>query len=244
MAKGGRSTAAHQIRTPLSIIMGFSEILASDKISEQEQRELAAGIFEQSKLLRDLINDIMDLARIKSGGRGSLNVELVDIKKFLSAFIDSVTRKSNLGFKLDKHEIRIMTCENDLPAISIDQTKIRCVLQNLLSNAAKYSKKDSPISIRIHSNWSNDRQYACIDIIDNGYGLRPDELDEVFKPFWRSKHIAPDIQGTGIGLAIVKEVIELHGGFTRIQSTLDVGTIVSIHLPAADKIEPTSNDHQ
>lgn len=231
-------TAAHEIRTPLSVIMGFSEILASDKISEDEQRQLASSIHQHSKFLRDIINDLMDLARIESNGPAGLELTRVDITKFIEAFIKSLTLESTQCAMIGDHEIRMKNRLSAPTEVLIDEIKIKRVIQNLLSNAAKYSKSDSPITIQTNATLLNNRECVCIDFIDNGCGLRRDELTEVFKPFWRSKHNSPDTPGTGIGLAIVKQVIEAHGGTTRIHSTLDVGTIVSILIPRAHLSQP------
>jgi two-component system sensor histidine kinase ResE len=226
------ATAAHEIRSPLAIIMGFSQVLASRNIHEEEKIELAKSIFENSIMIRDIVNEYMDIAKITSGAQGQLNLSPIDPKVFLNRFINSLTRKKNKDIKLGNHSITAIPPEKDLPKVFIDESKIKCVLQNLLSNSTKYSASDKPITISMDSVFLDGRSLVRIDVIDNGCGIQPEELSEVFKPYWRSKHNSLNTQGNGIGLSIAKNIMEAHGGMIRIESKVSIETKVSIFLPA------------
>ena len=225
------AAAAHEIRSPLAIIMGFSQVLASRNIHEEEKIQLAKSIFEHSIAIRDIVNEYMDIAKIASGAQAQLNLSPIDPKVFLNRFINSITRKKNKFIKLGNDSITAIAQEKDLPKVLIDQSKIKCVLQNILSNSTKYSASDKPITISIDSVFLDGRSFVKIDIIDNGCGIQPEELSEVFKPYWRSKHNSLNTQGDGLGLSISKNIMEAHGGMIRIESKVNIETKVSIFLP-------------
>lgn len=231
------ATAAHELRTPLTTILGFSELLSTQEFGEQDRQELADSIFRHSLHLRDLLNDLLDLAKIEAEGENLLKTKEHDLQSILTDLFNSTSVPREKNRFMDQHEI---TLEMDATAplvAEMDEDKIRRAIHNLLSNAAKYSAASAPIKLSAQTIDRSGRKFIKISVIDRGIGMTPDELNHAFVRFWRADSTSGTITGTGLGLSLVKEIIEMHQGTVDITSQYGVGTTVSLFLPAADETE-------
>ena len=222
---------SHELRTPLNAIIGYAEILDEeaeedglDSYRDDIQRILAAG-----RHLLSLINDVLDFSKIESG-KLELCIEkftLQDILPAISATAAPLMRKNGNTFKIE--------CECQAVPLVSDATRMRQILLNLLSNAAKFTKNGTvTLSCRIEPESRNDGELLVLEVTDTGIGMTPDQLAKLFEEFSQADaSISKRFQGTGLGLAISKRLAQLLGGDIRVQSDEGVGTCFSVWVPAA-----------
>lgn len=214
------ATAAHELNTPLTSIMGYTELLLGEEsFAEKQRNEFLSTILEGSEALEKIIDDLLDLGKMESGAEIVLEKGYYDLHDSLDILLASCRYESQ------RHQF-----ENNLPAdkveIFADRQKINQVMQNLLSNAIKYSPSGGTITI--HGRWTNDGLEICVE--DQGLGMQDDHLERVFDKFYRSSNVST-IGGLGLGLRIAKNIIEEHGGRIWIESRLGQGTKVFFTLP-------------
>jgi PAS domain S-box-containing protein len=215
------STAAHEFRTPLTSIQGFSEILLiKDDLPEEEKKKFLSYINKQAIGLAMIIRDLLDISRIESGLGFTLSkakCNAVDtIKNTVPYFQDTSSR----------HKIEVV-----LPAepveVFMDNDKIEQVLRNILSNAIKYSPEGGVI--RVVGEVCKD--FFQISVEDQGIGMPPDQVEKVFEKFYRTETSDSAPEGTGLGMTIVKYIIKAHGGKVWVESELGKGTTVRCTIP-------------
>jgi PAS domain S-box-containing protein len=214
------STAAHELRTPLVSIRGFSEILLNRNFDSPRQRHFLTLINEQSTQLGQILDDLLDISRLEAKQRLTLQPEQIALPDLIGATIAL--------FDIDtQHPI---TFENNLDfAIVIgDRMRIAQVLKNLLNNAIKYSPHGGPIKVRL--NGGTDR--VQISVTDQGIGMTEEQASHLFEKFFRADASNTAIGGTGLGLAICKLIIELHGGALWAESRYGEGSTFFFTLPA------------
>ncbi len=219
------STAAHELRTPMASIYGFSEVLLKQALSAEEQREFIQTIFNQSELMVSIINELLDLARIEARRGKDFVYERFDLAALLTAVSD--------GFKSEAHRIRLPEPNLQKPLmIMADSNKLKQAISNVLSNSIKYSAKDSLIELELIAEEQDaaNPHYVGIRIRDHGIGMSEVQLSRIFERFYRADD-SGKIPGTGLGMSIVKEIMELHGGRVELESQLDAGTTVTLWLP-------------
>jgi len=221
------STAAHELRTPMASIHGFSELLLHQKFEPEVQLDLLQTIYHQSELMSSILNELLDLARIEARGGKDFIVEdlsLVDLlKNSVASFSPPSGRKS---------PTLIATDEN--VQIKADRKKLTQVISNVLSNAYKYSPSGGEVIIKELDNCQQEDQWMTgFSIQDHGIGMVPAQLARVFERFYRADE-SGNIPGTGLGMSIVKEIVELHQGNVEISSQLGQGTLVTIWLPLTE----------
>ena len=223
------STAAHELRTPMASIYGYTELMLNHSFSEVEKREFLGTIFNQSSLMVSIINELLDLARIEARQGKDFNLARLDVGKLL---IDIVS-----GFKKPtSHELPKVSIGNESIWVQADRMKLVQAVNNVLSNAYKYSPKGGRISVDLKcasqslGAGSLPSQQVGIVISDEGIGLTPEQNARVFERFYRADS-SGSIPGTGLGMSIVQEIIEFHGGNVTIESKLGKGTAVTIWLP-------------
>ncbi len=223
------SSMSHELRTPLNAILGFSQILELDPESPltPSQSQSVKEISKAGSHLLELINEILDLAKIESG-KLSISIESVPIKPVIEETIAIIKPFA------DKHKIKIITypIDNSTEFVSADHTRIKQILLNLLSNAIKYNKKDGQV-IFYHDKVNNKYRFH---VIDTGIGLSNSDLELIFKPFHRLNRINNSIEGTGIGLAVAKQLTELMNGEIFVNSEKGAGSHFWVELPC---IEPS-----
>jgi signal transduction histidine kinase len=213
---------SYELRTPLTNIIGFSELLASPFMGDlnDKQREYVADIMTSSKTLLAIIDDILDLATIDAG---SLDLRLtpVGVRTVIDAAILGI-RERAIRSRLT---IQIAVAD-DVTEFMADEARMRQVLYNLLSNAVGFSKAGDTVQLTC---W-RDRGQVIFSVQDNGVGIPKDQIDRVFQRF-ESRSQGSKHRGAGLGLSIVKSLVELHGGAIDIKSEESRGTIVTVRIP-------------
>ena len=220
------ATMSHELRTPLNAVLGFSEVMKSEILGPHSiptYKEYAKDIHESGQHLLNLINEILDLSRIEAG-RYELQEEAVT----LADVAEDCHRL--LKLRAEKKGLRILqNYQENLPQIWADERAIRQVCLNLLSNAIKFTPSDGTISLTVGTTESGG-QYLSVN--DTGPGIPEDEIPRVLKSFGQGSLAHKTAEGgTGLGLPIVKGLVELHGGTFDLKSKLRQGTLVTVTLP-------------
>ena len=219
------TTATHELRTPMACILGFSELLLKRDFDAATSRELVDIIHRQASRLVDLINQMLDLARIEAGGTEGLAIGPVGVADLLEQTLAGL---NGLG---QNHRIRL-ELEPGLPALAADPQKMQQALTNIISNSIKYSGEDTSVDVSAAALQRNAKLMIAIRVADHGIGMTPEQQARIFDAFYRAG-ASPNVQGTGLGMTIFKEIIELHGGHADIESRPGAGTAVTVWLPAA-----------
>ncbi|NJL36559.1 MAG: response regulator [Leptolyngbyaceae cyanobacterium SM1_4_3] len=222
------STVSHELRTPLTSLRGFSEILLRKSCSPEKQRQYLTIIQSESKRLTHLINDFLDLQRIESG-RQNYDFAPLDLVPLLHETVALFAGANEL------HLFRVEVADF-LPEVKADGDRIRQVLSNLVSNAIKYSPEGGEVVI------SAVQQEALVQvsITDQGIGIAPEAMTHLFTKFYRVDNAnTRKIGGTGLGLALVKEIIEAHNGQVWVESELGRGSTFFVTLPQAVQVPKT-----
>jgi signal transduction histidine kinase len=215
------STAAHELRTPLTSILGFSEILLKKKLDEERKNRFLKIINEESAGLAGLINDLLDLSRIESGRGFRIKKAPTDVKDIILENVDL------FKYQTDKHTFEV-NIPRDLVKIEADKDKIDQVMENLLSNAVKFSPQGGKITVSL----KKADKLVKISVADTGMGIPKKDLPHIFEKFYRADNASTMvIRGTGLGLGIVKYIIESHGGEISAESKLGKGSTFSFTLP-------------
>ena len=214
------SSLSHELRTPLTAITGWSETLLGEESLNQEQQRGMKIILREAKRLTEMVVDLLDFTRIQDG-RMTLNMEQTDIR---SEFEDTVFM---YGSRLSQDGIRLNYIENedDIPEISCDPKRLRQVFLNILDNAAKHGGDAKNVDASIHF---IDEQ-VVVRIRDYGPGIPEDEIPLVKKKFYKGSSKA---RGSGIGLAVSDEIVQMHGGQLILENAPGGGTLVTVTLPA------------
>jgi two-component system, cell cycle sensor histidine kinase PleC len=230
------ASMSHELRTPLNAILGFSEVMAREvlgPLNNPTYKEYAGDIRQSGEHLLTLINEILDLSRIEAG-----RFELNESELSLAAVVEECCRMMDL--KIRGKDIKIAPeYDTTLFPILADETTVRQVVFNLMSNAVKFTPAGGQIHIKI--GWtSGGGQY--VSIIDNGPGIPEDELGLVLTAFRQgSIAIKNAEQGAGLGLPIVQAIMELHGGSFKLKSKLREGTEATVMFPVDRVINANSN---
>lgn len=219
------STAAHEMITPLSSIMGYAELLrqAHDLgFSQPDNRDKFLDvIIEKSELLSRIIDDLLDLSKIENGYCLELQKKPATIRKTMSKVVEHFERNAK------QHVFSLITDANVPETVVIDEGRIVQVLENLLSNAVKYSPGGGLVELRAEA--KPDKLH--ISVIDRGIGMSECQLERIFDKFYRANVNNPAFQGLGLGMSIVKEIVETHGGDIKVESALGEGTLVHVTVP-------------
>ena len=215
------SQLSHELRTPLTVINGWSETLLADESLDSTTRQGMKIISGEAKRLTEMVVELLDFTRMQDG-RMTLNVEPTDIR---AAFEDTVymysSRLAQEGIDLDYIEN-----DEDIPEIPCDAKRLRQVFLNILDNAAKHGGDGK----RIETSITFDGEYVIVWARDFGPGIPEDEIPLVKKKFYKGSSKA---RGSGIGLAVSDEIVEMHGGTLTLENAEGGGTLVTICLPAA-----------
>ena len=223
------ATMSHELRTPLNAILGFSEIIAQETFGPSgvpQYRDYALDINTSGKHLLELINDILDIAKIEAG-KLEIQPENLDLKEVL----DACRRLCSV-----KAQEREVTLELDIAPgahlVYADMRALKQILFNLLSNAVKFSKRGGSVRLAARR---LDGESVELSVIDQGIGIADDCLEDVFEPFHQvDNSYNRETGGTGLGLALVKALTELHSGAVTLDSKLGQGTCVRVVFPPGD----------
>jgi len=221
------STAAHELRTPITGIMGYTELLSDCELSvsfnEEQRQDFCHEIYDNCERLSRIVDDILDVSRIESGQKLPLEREATSIVTLLNKVADHFALRT-------KRKITVELKPEAPQVIMIDVHRIRQVIDNLLSNAIKYSPQGSSIAIVI----SREGQHCKVGIIDQGIGMTKDQIARVFDKFYRVDTSDTAVSGLGLGMSIVRQIIEDHGGVILVESLLGEGSKVFFTLPITD----------
>jgi len=219
------SHAAHELRTPMASIFGFTELLMSQDFDDATRKDLLSTIHTQTAWLVDIINELLDLARIESRRGKDFRIEAVPLAPLV--------REVAGAMQIDpaRWPLRV-ECAEDLPPVRADAAKLRQALTNVLGNAVKYSPKGGAVDIRCARRSRDGNHFIGIQVADHGIGMTPAQTARVGERFYRAD-TSGNIPGTGLGVTIVKEIVELHGGSLDVESEPGVGTTITLWLPVA-----------
>ena len=222
------SNMSHDIRTPMNAILGFTTLLSRDADNALKVREYTRKITASGQHLLSLINDVLDVSKIESG-KVVLTISeftLNDLVSSVDAIIRPMAREKQQNFYVTvtdiKHEYLLG-----------DETRLNQILINLLSNAVKYTPEGGSIWFRIIGLGQHTSQYEHIriEVEDNGYGMTPKYLEIIFDAFTRAENSTTNkVQGTGLGMAITKNIVELMGGSIKVSSEVDKGSLFQVEL--------------
>ncbi len=234
-------TMSHELRTPMTAIKGFTQLLAMGSLGplNDTQREFVSTIHSNTERMIALINDVLDITKIESG---SIDLELRPLH--LAEVLSGVMAELKPLTDDRRHELTI-SIPPGLPLVRADAHRLHQVLYNLISNAIKYTPRGGRIAVEAHEAALEDlpehvrdgvmvgRRYAQMDIRDTGVGIAAHELDRIFERFYRTDNpLKIEAGGTGLGLSLVKPLINLLGGRIWVQSALNEGSTFSFILPA------------
>ena len=239
------SSMSHELRTPMNAIMGFGQLLNMDFDNplDDNQKENVTEILKASDHLLDLINEVLDLAKIEAG-RIDLSIEDVSLSDVISESLQLIlplAEKRSISINLFRGDVEhgIDEIKNIQTVVRADYTRTKQVIINLLSNAVKYNSEKGNISIRCDVNESNIR----ISVTDTGNGLSLEQQSQLFTAFNRLGAENDDIEGTGIGLVITQNIVELMGGTIGIDSEVGKGSTFWFELPnSADSVTNKSEE--
>lgn len=232
---------SHELRTPLNAILGFAQLLEQsrkDPLSDKQKRHIQ-HIIKAGKHLLDLINEILDLAKIESG-RVSLSIEKVDLNHVLTeclSLVDALTTTNQIEI--------INYVQNQPLFIFADYIRIKQVLLNLLSNAIKYNRPHGKVFVTVQVFINTQQKQIRLAIQDTGIGIPQAMHSKLFEPFWRLNPEQAEIEGTGIGLTITKRLIEQMHGSIHFESEYNMGSTFWVELPLAEEpaVIPALDNH-
>jgi signal transduction histidine kinase len=213
---------AHELRAPLTSILGFTNMLQSRRLDEPDRKRYLEIIDDQAHRLASLVNDFLDLQRIEEGGL-ELRQELIDMVTLLRE------QEQLFAAQSTRHTLRCnLPPERTLP-VRGDPGRLTQVLSNLLSNAIKYSPDGGEVELTGEGRGDTIR----VRVRDHGIGIPPEQQPRIFTKFFRGDAVQRGIPGTGLGLTLAREIIEAHGGRIGFNSTANRGSTFWIELPAA-----------
>jgi PAS domain S-box-containing protein len=223
---------SHELRTPLNAILGLTEGLQDEVFGliNNEQLNALKTMERSGSHLLALINDILDVAKIESG-QVELDCAVTAIAPLCHSSLTFIKQQA-----LKKHIQLETKLPPQLPDLFIDERRIRQVLINLLNNAVKFTPEGGRITLEVtpHLPTSNDSGWVRIAVTDTGIGIAPEHIKKLFQPFIQvDSALNRNYEGTGLGLALVKRIVELHGGEVGLTSEVGVGSCFSIELPCA-----------
>lgn len=226
---------SHEIRTPLNSILGFSEIIARMTFGRNaidRYAEYAADIYSSGNHLLEIINDILDLAKVEAG-----EMELAESSFDPEFLVQDCIRL--VGEKASESGLNLSSqYEHGTVSLTADERKLKQILINLLANAIKFTKPGGSIKVRTSLNLDGEFSF---EVSDDGIGVNAKDIPTILKPFGQIKSVMSDgVKGTGLGLPMVKSLIELHGGRLTIKSTVGKGTTVCVKLPNS-RVEQSSS---
>ena len=217
------ANVSYELRTPLNTVIGFTEILANQYFGSlnERQQEYVGGILDSSQHLLALINDILDLATVEAGLM-VLEIEQIDVHDVLLSMLGLIqervrNKQLNIAFE----------CPKEIGRMAADERRVKQVMFNLLSNAVKFTPAGGTVTLGARRS----EEAVAVWVADTGVGIDSDQIHIVFDKFAQADSTLARQSGTGLGLSLVKNLVELHGGRVELQSAPDQGTTVTCHFP-------------
>jgi PAS domain S-box-containing protein len=222
-------TVSHDLRSPLTSVMGYAELVTRAGTLNEQQQEFMKRIQTSVQNITTLINDLLDLGRIEAGfdtRREAVQLENI-LQNSLDMFEPLIAQKN---LHLEKKS------SPNSPAVRADPIRMRQMLDNLIGNAVKYTSKDGAIQIHIHT----EEHQVIFEIKDTGPGIPLDEQPHIFEKFYRGSNVLMEPKGSGLGLAIVKSIVESHQGRVWVESVLGKGSTFTVVLSAYEPAKPSA----
>ena len=220
---------SHELRTPLNAVIGFAEFIGRPGITAEQRKEYVSGILLSSHALLELVNDVLDLSKLEAGAMHMKTgvCEMAQILREIPAIFDYRVRQNGVKLVVDAPHI------DEMPLVSLSQQGMRQIMINLVGNSSKFTTSGE---IRIKVRWTPESRNLHIEVSDTGCGISDEKLAKLFNPFVqdiasRMKASSGDMKGTGLGLPIVKMMIDAAGGTISAESELGKGTRFIIDLP-------------
>ena len=224
------SMASHELRAPITAVRGYLSMILDGSVGpiSESSKKILQVVADSSKRLADLVEDLLEVSRIEQG-RMKMTLEPVDVQEIISASITELA----ISAKEKKLELQEQKWEGELPKISADKDRMRQIIVNLLSNAIKYTLSGSVAITTLVK-----EGFVEIRIRDTGIGMAAQEREHLFEKFYRVKNDkTAKIVGTGLGLWITKQLIEIQKGSIRVDSIENVGTEIILQFPIIKKIK-------
>ncbi len=235
------STAAHELRTPLTAVLGYAEFLLNPHefggFTPEQQKEFAAEIYDKAEILARIVGELLDISRVESGRPLVLDRQPCELDEVIARVARHFQRHH------PDYRIELATPQGPPSEVTADEGKLVQVMENLIGNAIKYSDAGSSIRVGLETDGGSFR----VSVEDQGIGMTPDEVQRVFDKFYRADASDTAIGGLGLGMSIVRNIVEAHGGEIRIASQPGEGTRVDFFLPAAgpgEALEPLKTVHR
>jgi signal transduction histidine kinase len=230
------SNISHELRTPLTHIKGYLDLLADGGLGPltQSQQEAVTVLLRAEGRLEGLIEDLIQFS-LASRGQLSLNLEVTQIDKIIQIMINRSKPKAHQA------EVQLQSkVAERLPLVQIDEDKIGWVLLQLLDNAIKFTPKGGKVQVRAEA----DNGLITVAIIDTGIGISEDKIDEIFEPFHQlDGSTTRRFAGTGLGLNMVRKILEAHGSSIKVRSVMDRGSIFEFNLPQVREVDHDSGEN-
>jgi PAS domain S-box-containing protein len=221
------TTAAHELRTPMVSVFGFTELLLRRPVPEERRRDMLETIHRQASLLINMVNELLDLARIEARQGKDLRREPCHLDSLLTEAVGPLLMQTQGG----PHQVQLrMAPQHQGARLLVDPEKTNRALTNVLSNAVKYSPQGGCILVETVDGQLHGDAAVGLRVTDQGMGMSPEQLARVFERFYRADP-SGNIPGTGLGMSLVKEIVELQGGQVGLHSEAGVGTQVTLWLP-------------
>jgi PAS domain S-box-containing protein len=217
------STAAHELRTPLASIYGFSELLMSRDYDKKTSYDIYETIHRQSLNLKHLLDELLDLSRIEARAGKDFYMEYNTLQEIVEESCIEVEG----AFSGRKVNLQI---QKNWPLLSFDIEKMRQVFRNLLSNGFKYSAENEDVILQTSVREKHGNKQFGVSIIDSGIGMTPEQLEHVGERFYRADQ-SGSVPGSGLGVSLVKEITSIHGGDVEFVSVIGQGTAATVWLP-------------
>lgn len=218
------SNMSHELRTPLNAIIGFSELLLDDRPGKlnKTQREYAQFICESGRHLHSLINDVLDLSKVEAG-KMELEPSQINLTDLLNSSLSMIQEKAL------KHRIALsLKSDKKIKTIQADERKLKQIIFNLLSNAVKFTPDGGKLGLEAKTN----KKAVKITVWDTGIGIAPEDQERIFDEFQQvDSSFSREHEGTGLGLALTKKLVELHGGKIWVESKLGKGSRFTFSIP-------------
>ena len=219
-------TVSHDLRSPLTAVIGYAELVERVGPLNEQQKEFIHRVKGSVQNITALVNDLLDLGRLEAGfdARREL-VQVENVLQYSLGLFESLIRKKNIHL--------YQNIANDLPPLRANPIRIRQMIDNLISNAIKYTPENGEIRILLLT----EEHQIILEVTDNGPGIPRDEQARIFEKFYRASNVAEDTKGTGLGLAIVKSIVDSHHGRVWVESALNRGASFFVVLPAYEQKE-------
>jgi two-component system phosphate regulon sensor histidine kinase PhoR len=220
------ANVSHELKTPLTSISGFAEIMKSGLVKPEDIPEMASSIYDEAQRLIVLVNDIIKLSALEDESITYENekINVVQLLEEIQTRLSNVISSKNIDFLIDKNE------DNSDIVVEAPKEIVMELFYNLCDNAIKYNKQDGQVRVYV----GRDRKKCTVSVSDTGIGIAPEHLERVFERFYRvDKSHSKEVGGTGLGLSIVKHDVNYLDGSISIDSKLDEGTEISVTIPGA-----------